>query len=69
MEQNKNQNKAQTNNQNQGFFAEPRVTLSKDGQYLLHFLPGNMIVRKHVNLYKKLLSIPFEAKTPAVVRA
>lgn len=68
MEQNENQNQAQVNNQNQGFFAEPRISLSKDGQYLLHFLPGNMIVRKHINLYKKILGIPYEPKTAVAAR-
>lgn len=62
MEQNKNQSHTQDTNQKQGFFAEPRIILSKDGQYILHFLPGNMIVRKHVNLYKKILGVAFEPK-------
>ena len=59
----------QASNQKQGFFAEPRITLSKDGQYVLHFLPGNMIVRKHVNLYKKILGIAFEPKIAASTSA
>ncbi len=62
MEQNTNQDQTQATNQKQGFFAEPRITLSKDGQYVLHFLPGNMIVRKHINLYKKILGVAFEPK-------
>jgi len=54
MEQN-NEIQTQSTNQIQGVFAQPRVSLSRDGEYLLHFLPGNMIVRKHVNFYKKIL--------------
>lgn len=63
MEQSKNDNQAQANNQNQGFFAQPRAFLSKDGEYLTLVLPGNMLVRKHVNFYKKLLGVRFIAKT------
>ena len=46
----------------QGFYAEPRVFLSKDGQYVIHVLPGNMMVRKHVNFYLKVLGIEFTPK-------
>lgn len=62
MEQTKNDNQTQTTKQFQGVFAQPRIALSKDGEYLLHFLPGNMIVRKHVNFYKKILGIEFTPK-------
>ncbi len=65
METNKKENQMQDGNQNQGFFAQPRIALSKDGEYLLHFLPGNMIVRKHINLYKKILGIPFASRSAA----
>ena len=64
MEQNKNENQMQVGNQNQGFFAQPRAFLSKDGEYLTLVLPGNMLVRKHVNFYKKLLGVAFIPKTP-----
>lgn len=63
-----NQVQTQPTNQNaptQGFFAEPRIALSRDGQYLLHFLPGNMVVRKHINLYKKILGVPYVPKAAA----
>jgi len=36
--------------------------LSRDGEYLTLVLPGNMLVRKHVNFYKKLLGVPFTPK-------
>ncbi len=55
--------KNKQNDQGQGFFAEPRVFLSKDGEYLIHVLPGNMRVRKHVNFYKKVLGMEFTPKT------
>ena len=61
MEQN-NEIQTQGTNQIQGVFAQPRVSLSRDGEYLLHFLPGNMIVRKHVNFYKKILGQEFIPK-------
>jgi len=62
VEQNKNDIQSQGNNQNQGFFAQPRAFLSRDGEYLTLVLPGNMLVRKHVNFYKKLLGVPFTPK-------
>lgn len=62
MEQNNNSSQALGSNQIQAVFAQPRITLSKDGEYLLHFLPGNVIVRKHINFYKKILGIPFIPK-------
>ena len=56
----------QKNNQGQGFFAEPRIFLTKDGEYLIHVLPGNMIVRKHVNFYKKILGMEFVPKAKPI---
>lgn len=55
-------------NQSQGFRAEPRIFLSKDGEYLIHVPPENMIVRKHVNFYKKVLSMDFVLKPKLVGR-
>jgi hypothetical protein len=56
---------AQSNgqNQSQGFFAQPRAYLSKDGEYLTLVLPGNMIVRKHVNYFKAVMGLPFSPKS------
>jgi hypothetical protein len=51
----------ETNNSTQSSFVQPRVALSKDGQYLLHFLPG-LIVRKHINFYKAILGVPYTPK-------
>lgn len=49
--------------QAQGFYAQPRIFLSKDGEYLIHLLPGNQRIRMHVNLYKKIMGVSFVAKT------
>ena len=59
MDQNKNVNQP---NQNQGFFAQPKAYLSKDGEYLTLVLPGNMLVRKHVNWIKAILGVPYTPK-------
>lgn len=50
------------NNQAQGFYAEPKIFLTKDCEYIIHVLPGNTIVRKHVNFYKKILGVDFVPK-------
>lgn len=47
----------------QGFYAQPRAYLSKDGEYLTLVLPGNMIIRKHVNFFKAILGVPYVRKT------
>ena len=44
----------------QGFYAQPRAYLSRDKQYLTLILPGNMLVRKHVNFFKAVMGLPFE---------
>lgn len=50
-----------TQNSN-GFFGQIRAYLSKDGEYLITELPGNMRVVKHVNFYKAVLKVPFTPK-------
>ena len=62
MKQNKTTTETQNANQSQGFYAQPRVFLTKDGEYLVHLLPGNMVVKKHVNFYKAILTVPFTPK-------
>lgn len=47
---------------NQAVFADPRAYLSKDGEYLTLVLPGNLLIRKHTNFYKRILGIPFTPK-------
>lgn len=47
----------------QGFFAQPRAFLSKDGEYLTLTLPGGMLVRKHRNFFLHVLGVPYERKS------
>ena len=46
----------------QGFFAQPRAYLSKDGEYLTLVLPGGMLVRKHRNFFLHILGVPYQKK-------
>ena len=62
MEQNNNTQGFQGNNQ--GFIAQPRVFLSRDGEYLIHIVPGG-VIRKHINFYKKILGQEFTPKAKA----
>jgi len=50
----------------QGIYVEPRIYLSRDGEYLIHALPGGRLVRRHVNFYKKVLGVEFTPKSAAV---
>ena len=67
MKTNKKEIQVQSSSQErtQGFYAQPRVYLSRDGEYVVHVLPGNMIVRKHVNFYKAILGVPYTPKSKA----
>ena len=56
---------AKSQNQDQRFFANPRAYLSKDGEYLSLVLPGNLVVRKHVNFFKSVMGLPFTPKAKA----
>lgn len=49
----------------QAVFADPKAYLSKDGEYLSLVLPGNLIVRKHVNFFKAVMGLPFTPKAKA----
>lgn len=69
METNKNSNEVQTNQPAQGFYAQPKAFLSKDGEYLTLVLPGDMKVRKHVNFFKAILGVPYTPKPKAVKTA
>ena len=69
MDTNKSESQGQDNNKNQGFYAQPRAFLSKDGEYLTLALPGNMFVRKHVNFYKKILGQEFTPKAKSQATA
>lgn len=48
-----------------GFFGKVRAFLSQDGEYLTIVLPGNMLVRKHVNFFKAILGVPYKPKAQA----
>lgn len=45
-----------------GFIARPNVYLSRDGEYLIHRVPGFKVAR-HVNYYKKILGLEFSPKS------
>ena len=45
-----------------GFVARPNVYLSRDGEYLIHRVPGFKVAR-HVNYYKKILGLEFSPKS------
>ena len=44
----------------QDTFVQPRCYLSRDGNYLILVLPGNQVIRKHVNYFKQILQVPYE---------
>jgi len=46
----------------QGFIANPQVYLNEDRGTITHRLPDNMRIEMPINLYKKILGIPFEKK-------
>jgi hypothetical protein len=49
----------------QGFIADAKVYLNEDRGTLTHRLPDNMRIEMPVNLYKKILGLPFEKKEEA----
>jgi len=58
----------QTTNQQitgSGVFTNVQVYCSPDRQYIFHNAPGIPTVSIHVNLYKKILGIPFQPKPQA----
>lgn len=58
MKTNNNQtSQPQNSNMQQGTFVDPKIY--KKGDYLILVLPGNVLVRKHVNYFKKILDVPF----------
>ena len=63
MNTNQQTQKAQQEPKAQGQFVEPKVYLK--GDYLTLVLPGNVLVRKHVNYFKKILGVSFIAKAAA----
>ena len=60
---NKVQNtQAQVAHNIQGFIADAKVYLNEDRGTLTHRLPDNMRIEMPINLYKKILGLPFEKK-------
>lgn len=53
-----NNTQAETKAQSQ--FVEPKAYLK--GEYLTLVIGGNIVIRKHVNYYKKILGIEFTPK-------
>ena len=49
--------KQEVNQSEKGQFVEPKVF--KKGDYITLALPGNLLVRKHVNYFKQILGVPF----------
>lgn len=47
-----------------GFIAKTRISLTKDGNYVMVFFPGGRFV-KHVNYLKSILGIAFEPAAKA----
>ena len=61
-----NQNtQAQVARNIQGFIADAKVYLNEERGTLTHRLPDNMRIEMPVNLYKKILGLPFEKKEAA----
>jgi hypothetical protein len=49
-----------------GLHAKIRLGLSKDGQWVTVYLPGNMgKISNHVNAYKHIFKVAYEKKTKA----
>ena len=49
----------------QGFIADAKVYLNKERGTLTHRLPDNMKIEMPINLYRKILGLPFEKKEEA----
>lgn len=63
MEQNKIENQMDAKDNASTTFIDARVAMSKDGEYILHFLTNGTILRKHIHLYKHLMKIDYRRKT------
>ena len=46
----------------QGFIADAKVYMNEERGTLTHRLPDNMRIEMPINLYKKILGLPFEKK-------
>lgn len=52
----------QVSNQAQGFIANPQVYLNEKSQTLIHRVGDELRMEMPINLYKKILGLPFEKK-------
>ena len=43
-------------------YIEPKAFLSRNGEYISLLLPNGMIIRKHINFFKKIMGVPFVPK-------
>jgi hypothetical protein len=46
----------------QGLFANPKVFISQKNETIIHFLIDEIRLEMPINLYKKILSIPYSSK-------
>lgn len=56
------ENQVQTIRQVQGFISSPQIYLDTERGVLTHRLSNDLRIEMSVNLYKKILGIPFEKK-------
>lgn len=56
---------AQENKQFQGFYGNPQVYVNADRGSITHRLGTDLRIEMPVNLYKKILGLPFEKKEEA----
>lgn len=58
-------NQAQENKQFQGFYGNPQVYMNADRGSITHRLGTDLRIEMPINLYKKILGLPFEKKEEA----
>ena len=56
------QTQAETSQNVQGFVANPQVFLNEDRETITHRIGDDLRIEIPINLYKKILGIPFEKK-------
>lgn len=56
---------AQENKQFQGFYGNPQVYMNADRGSITHRLGTDLRIEMPINLYKKILGLPFEKKEEA----
>ncbi len=56
------QSQTKENRNSQGLFANPQVFISLKNETIVHFLTDGIRLEMPINLYKKILKIPFSSK-------